>query len=371
MSDLSVVFLGAKGEIRQGKLKAATPEALTSALKKKEPPSLLGKYTWKQKYLFLFGYIDGKPNTENQHHLPPPLEGVTFFGDILVILSADPNSYATPLPFKTADYELFYTAKLEGDDEEGEEDEDLAEEQEEAIADLEEEEEEEEEYGGVAEEEEEAAPVENADEDEEVVQEIIEKPTRVSRAKKNAAVVESPEIQDADTTESVPIRNTLIQAIKATLPPSFTEYAELEQIIYDLTLVGANKKEIRKSWGNQLFKDMYLTIARRILVNLNPNSYVKNKGLWERYIHKELTLEQIVRQNHFELCPENWQQLIDLQAKRERVQLEGDFSRATDRWQCNSCKMRKCTYYELQTRSADEPMTIFIHCLNCGKRWTH
>jgi DNA-directed RNA polymerase subunit M/transcription elongation factor TFIIS len=36
---------------------------------------------------------------------------------------------------------------------------------------------------------------------------------------------------------------------------------------------------------------------------------------------------------------------------------------------CGRCKKRKTTYYELQTRSADEPMTAFITCLNCNKRW--
>lgn len=371
MSDLSVVFLGAKGEIRQGKLKSATPAAFMTALKKKEPPSLLGKYTWKQKYLFLFGYVDGKPCSENQHHLPPPLEGMTFFGDILVLLSADPNSYAAPLPFKTADYETFYTNKLEGEDEDIEEEEELGEQQEEDIPDAEEEEEEEE-YGGDGVEEEEETPLEQPEEEDEVPQEIIEKPVRASRTKKaSAAVVESPEVQDSDTASTVPIRSHMLTIIQSTLPSSFTEYTKLEQILYELAMNNASKKEIRKSWGNPLFHDMYLTIARRVLVNLSPNSYVKNKGLWERYVQNELTLEQIVKQNHYELCPENWQQLIDLQQKRERTQLEGDFSRATDRWQCNGCKQRKCTYYELQTRSADEPMTIFIHCLNCGKRWTH
>ena len=29
----------------------------------------------------------------------------------------------------------------------------------------------------------------------------------------------------------------------------------------------------------------------------------------------------------------------------------------------------KCTYYQLQTRSADEPMTTFVTCINCGNRW--
>ena len=37
---------------------------------------------------------------------------------------------------------------------------------------------------------------------------------------------------------------------------------------------------------------------------------------------------------------------------------------------CSRCKKRRCTYYELQTRSGDEPMTQFVSCLNCGKKWT-
>jgi DNA-directed RNA polymerase subunit M/transcription elongation factor TFIIS len=37
---------------------------------------------------------------------------------------------------------------------------------------------------------------------------------------------------------------------------------------------------------------------------------------------------------------------------------------------CGRCKMRKVDYYEKQTRGADEPMTVFAHCLACDKRWT-
>tara|TARA_B110000908_G_scaffold172730_1_gene242463 strand:- start:17221 stop:17601 length:381 start_codon:yes stop_codon:yes gene_type:complete len=36
---------------------------------------------------------------------------------------------------------------------------------------------------------------------------------------------------------------------------------------------------------------------------------------------------------------------------------------------CGKCKERKVDYYQKQTRGADEPMTCFCHCLNCGTRW--
>lgn len=36
---------------------------------------------------------------------------------------------------------------------------------------------------------------------------------------------------------------------------------------------------------------------------------------------------------------------------------------------CGRCKSTKTSYYQLQTRSSDEPMTTFVCCLNCGKRW--
>lgn len=36
---------------------------------------------------------------------------------------------------------------------------------------------------------------------------------------------------------------------------------------------------------------------------------------------------------------------------------------------CGKCKQRKVEYYQKQTRGADEPMTVFCNCTNCGKRW--
>jgi len=41
----------------------------------------------------------------------------------------------------------------------------------------------------------------------------------------------------------------------------------------------------------------------------------------------------------------------------------------TDMFRCGKCGQRKCTYYQMQTRSADEPMTTFVRCTVCPNRW--
>ena len=41
----------------------------------------------------------------------------------------------------------------------------------------------------------------------------------------------------------------------------------------------------------------------------------------------------------------------------------------TDLLQCGKCKKKNCTYNQIQTRSADEPMTTFVLCNECGNRW--
>ena len=38
-------------------------------------------------------------------------------------------------------------------------------------------------------------------------------------------------------------------------------------------------------------------------------------------------------------------------------------------FKCGKCGKRRTTYTQLQTRSADEPMTTFVLCLECGNRW--
>jgi transcription elongation factor S-II len=42
---------------------------------------------------------------------------------------------------------------------------------------------------------------------------------------------------------------------------------------------------------------------------------------------------------------------------------------STDLIKCSKCRKTNVTYNQVQTRSADEPMTTFCLCNECGKRW--
>mgnify|MGYP006147942857 CR=1 FL=1 len=52
----------------------------------------------------------------------------------------------------------------------------------------------------------------------------------------------------------------------------------------------------------------------------------------------------------------------------EMCGIKGDLLRAS-LFTCGRCKSIKTTSTQKQTRSADEPMTVFVLCLNCNNRW--
>jgi len=72
---------------------------------------------------------------------------------------------------------------------------------------------------------------------------------------------------------------------------------------------------------------------------------------------------------HQEMNPAHWRALIDKKIKRDANKYTTNIKASTDMFTCKKCKSKRCTYYELQTRSADEPATIFVTCLDCGKNW--
>lgn len=145
-------------------------------------------------------------------------------------------------------------------------------------------------------------------------------------------------------------------------------FKETERHIFNYSIRKCIEINVVPTW-DIYHKNIYINKARSLYTNLIPSNYVNNKRLLIRLKNREFTPEQLVNMSNQELFPEHWKQLIDEKYKRDKVLYETKKESMTDQFKCSKCKGRETCYYELQTRSADEPMTIFITCLNCGNRW--
>ncbi|XP_071711157.1 transcription elongation factor TFIIS-like [Rutidosis leptorrhynchoides] len=117
-----------------------------------------------------------------------------------------------------------------------------------------------------------------------------------------------------------------------------------------------------KSSGTQKFK------YRSIMFNVKDP---KNPDFRRKILLGHLKPERIL-----ELTPE---EMASDERQKQNVKIKekalfdcergGPPKATTDQFRCGRCGKRKCTYYQLQTRSADEPMTTFVTCVNCDNHW--
>jgi transcription elongation factor S-II len=137
----------------------------------------------------------------------------------------------------------------------------------------------------------------------------------------------------------------------------------LEKGVFNYAIQEANFRKIVKKWDNVAFVQLYLDRLRTIYMNL------KNPNLLQLVQCGELTPQTLAFMTHQEMNPEHWKEAIDRKIKRNASKYTSNMEASTDMFTCRKCKSKRCTYYELQTRSADEPATVFITCLDCGKHW--
>lgn len=153
--------------------------------------------------------------------------------------------------------------------------------------------------------------------------------------------------------------------------------AEVERAIYSLTNTNTNNT----SSSNNNSK-AYADKARSLLFNLKRNQPLVVSLL----LGQSMTAPELVRLPAEALAcdavrlqrQETAQRLIDSarldwnEANEDRINeqcgIKGDLLNAS-LFTCSRCKSVKTTSTQKQTRSADEPMTVFVLCLNCGKRW--
>jgi len=136
-----------------------------------------------------------------------------------------------------------------------------------------------------------------------------------------------------------------------------------EKGVFNYAIKEASSKKIIKKWENPLFVQIYIDRLRTIYLNL------KNPTLLTQLTNKEILPQQFAYMTHQEMDSSHWKELLEQKMKRDANKFTTNIQASTDMFTCKKCKSKRCTYYELQTRSADEPATIFVTCLDCGKNW--
>lgn len=142
------------------------------------------------------------------------------------------------------------------------------------------------------------------------------------------------------------IRIHCIDELKLIIPDKTS--LNIEKSIFNFCIQYATKKNIEKSWTSKLFEHIYKEKACNVLL------FISNPSVQHKIQQKEILSKDIAF-------------LVDIPQKETEEINEEEIQDGI--FQCRKCGSKKTTYYSLQTRSADEPMTNFITCINCKNRW--
>ncbi|MCQ2816197.1 MAG: hypothetical protein MJ252_02915 [archaeon] len=161
-----------------------------------------------------------------------------------------------------------------------------------------------------------------------------------------------------------PIRNGTLKVLaKSFLKCKSTEFSE-ENTIEKI-------KEIEKEMFDKLEKDKYVQRAKAIASNISDD---KNEDFRNKILDGTITPSQLVTMDEKDMYNK---ELIATIKKVTSDSLDAMRSDWDDKhapvfegeYTCGKCGSKRCVNKQLQTRSADEPMTNFVRCIDCGHSW--
>lgn len=143
----------------------------------------------------------------------------------------------------------------------------------------------------------------------------------------------------------------------------------IEKGVYNKTIQFCKDKDVTRNWDNHIFRTMYQQFAMKAYVNIDPDTYVGNRTLINRILDGEIKPQELAFLEREQIFPEHWKPYVEEKKKRDKIIYEVRDEMTSDLYECPRCHKRRTSYYQAQTRSADEPMTTFVTCLNCLKHW--
>lgn len=324
---------GSLGEVT---IPAKTTDVLEWIRKKYKQPEI--KFQGKlqdplkeDRWLSIFAKVSDEEEETNQHMLPSPLDEESFAGNIIVAATTSDadecdKSITTYVNLKADDYETLYhewSFNMSDDEEEV------------------------------------------IEEEEEVEDDVTEEPDEAPRVVVPVAVKTT---KTKNVFVACPIRDKVVQNF---VEVTSSEVAsELEsQLLYSIVNY-CKVNGIDVDWANRVFWNTYRSKAISVYENLRTDGYVTNTENWaKRLIAGEVDPKTFVEMSAEELSPSLWKAALDKIIETE-IRLYSKNLSAAIYLYCSRCKKKsKCDYYQMQTRSADEPMTTFVTCLECDREW--
>jgi DNA-directed RNA polymerase subunit M/transcription elongation factor TFIIS len=139
---------------------------------------------------------------------------------------------------------------------------------------------------------------------------------------------------------------------------------DMEKSILEYTKDQCKKRnfdEIR--WSDIRVRRLYIRKASMIMKNIT--------NVLRMVESNEVDCLSVAELTHYKINPEIWRPIIEKMEKREICTMIADTEeRYEGLLKCEQCSSMNTRYVTVQTRSADEPETVFATCMDCGSNWT-
>jgi DNA-directed RNA polymerase subunit M/transcription elongation factor TFIIS len=150
-----------------------------------------------------------------------------------------------------------------------------------------------------------------------------------------------------------------------------TSILEIDKYIYDMSISmeiesGIFEYSLLYVVTNNLLKQLISSVYNHKIYDLTKNMDMNSELISDAKSNR-IKPRMMAFMSPSQLCPQKWETLL---AKKHLKEEKENNLPTTDIYKCRKCDQRKCTVSLLQTRSIDEPMTVFVRCCNCYNTWT-
>lgn len=176
---------------------------------------------------------------------------------------------------------------------------------------------------------------------------------------------------------SHPMRKFVCGRIASFFPEKPEVAQNIEKSLYNYAIRQGKATNIVLNWDNPKFKECYKQAWIKVRTNIsNPKNTILRSDILSGKLDN---LKNIAFLPPEKLWPNGpWAQEL-LKSQERKAAKDAANDRLGDNYEgmfeCAKCRRlgaphtKRTTYYQMQTRSADEPMTTFVSCHECGSRW--